>query len=81
MRLARDDETIRFEMWPSGRDDRRITLTKRERADQLGRSVALADGRRVFRFFGVPGKGLGYVLRDVKITGILPERAGGEAKQ
>jgi hypothetical protein len=81
MRLAREDETIRFEIWPAGRDDKRVPLTKRERADQLGKNVVLADGRKVFRFFGVPGKGLGYVLRDVKITGILPERASGEAKQ
>ena len=46
MRLARDDETIRFEMWPLGRDDRKVLLRKRERADQLAKDVALADGRK-----------------------------------
>ncbi len=81
MRLERVDERIRFEMWPSGRDDKRVTLEKRDRREQLAKDVALADGRKVFRFFGIPGPKLGYVLRDVRITGILPERASEEAKQ
>jgi serine/threonine-protein kinase len=81
MRLERVDERIRFEMRPLGRDDRKVVLERRDRREQLGKDVALADGRTVFRFYGVPGPRLGYVLRDVRITGILPERASEEAKQ
>jgi eukaryotic-like serine/threonine-protein kinase len=82
MRLQRADERIRFEMWPVGRDGKRVVLEKRDRrAEQLGKDVVLADGRKAFRFLGVPGPKLGYILRDVKITGILPERASEEAKQ
>ncbi|MCK6460373.1 MAG: serine/threonine protein kinase [Planctomycetes bacterium] len=82
MRLERVGEKILFEMRPLGRDDRKVVLEKRDRrAEQLGKDVVLADGRRAFRFLGIPGKNLGYVLRDVRITGILPERASEEAKQ
>jgi hypothetical protein len=80
--LRRDDEWIRFEMFPKGQEAKKVQLEKRERSDVLEKNLTLADGRRVFRFFGAPGYGLPYVLRDVKITGILPPRAGqGAARQ
>jgi len=85
MRLERTKENrIRFTMHPvrgrKGGEEPTIVLEKRDRnASQLDKDTALGDGRKVFRFFGAPGKGLAYELSNVRISGILEQPARAEA--